>query len=234
MKKLPFYFIALVLILVSCKKDSSEPEDENVETGAYPGKVKSINGNYWKFYYTEDGKLSEYEYNYFGIIKSATLTWESGQVTCNDGIGYIYTRPLNSAGYATPGNNDQQTGNDWTYDVDNHVTSLNGIDYYWSNGNIDSLKLGNALTVFEYTSYLETRDLGARFVPLLTNFPVYNLNLKNLVSRSIQFDAAGDTSSIRLYSYSFDGNNRVTNETVHVVSNGDTSYLEAWNYLYYE
>lgn len=225
-------FLLFAVLATSCKKDNNEPEEEF--DGAYPGKVKSINNGHWEFFYTEDGKLAEYKYNYFGLMKTASVTWETHQVTCNDGIGFTYIRPFNSAGYAIPGNNDQNAGNNWTYDLSNQVIYLNGSNYYWSNGNIDSLKLGSLLTVFEYTNHLETRDMGANLIPIVPNFPEYNLNVKNLRSTAIQYDAAGDTSSIRLYTYTFNSSNKVASELINIVSNGDTSYYSLRNYEYYE
>lgn len=233
MKRAAYLLICLVLLLVACKKKEDQ-EEENQDSGSYPGRVKSINGTAWKFYYDENGLIKQYDYNNFGFIKTATVTWENSQVTCNDGIGYVYVRPRNAAGYALPGNNDQNTGNNWTYNSLNQLTHLNGTDYYWSNGNVDSLVFGTSVAYFEYSSDPETRNMGAGYVPYLNNFPVYNLNLSNLITKVSQYDGFGDTISIRLHTYTFDAMNRVSNETTYIISNGDTTYLSQYNYEYYE
>lgn len=229
--KLPLLLIvAFSLTMVACKKDNQEPEEPEFD-GAYPGKVKDINGSAWKFYYTEDGKIAEYKYNYFGITKTATVTWESNQVTCNDGFGFTKVLPLNAAGYAMPGSG--SSGQSWSYNSDNTIAQLNGSNYYWSNGNIDSIVTGSALTLIEHTNDLDTRDFGARQIPVLSNFPDHNLNEKNLRSKVIQFNENGDTINHYLYSYTINSN-RISTAFVHRVLGSDTIYHSQSNYSYYE
>lgn len=230
MKKIVTAISACLFLLAACVKDNTPAFD-----GAYLGKIKSINTNQWTFKYTEDGLLAEYKYNLTGVVPgTATLTWESGQVTCADGIGYTYTRPRNALGYATPGSGDQQSGNSWTYDSLHQVISLNGINYYWSNGNIDSLALGMAVAIYEYSSDLDTRDYGAAFVPLLTHFPIYNLRIKNLPSKITQLNPSGDTVSIRHYTYEFDSLGRIGKETENLEANGMNQVVGQKIYTYYE
>ena len=231
--KLPLLMmVALCLSMSACKKDNQEPDEPEFD-GSYPGKIKDINGSAWKFYYTEDGKIAEYKYNYFGITKTATVTWESNQVICNDGIGFTYTRPFNSAGYAIPGSGDISSGQNWSYNSDNTIAQLSGANYYWTNGNIDSVVLGTTRTIYEYSSNLDTRDFGARYIPQLSNFPVYNLNVKNLKTKSTTLNGT-DTVSVKLYTYTFNSNNRVASELVDIVTDSDTSYYSLRNYSYYE
>lgn len=223
-------FLIGVILVSSCKKEESEPDFN----GEYSGKIASINGQAWVFHYTEDGLLSEYKYSSPTANGTAKLMWETGQVTCDDGIGFTYLRPRNAGGFALPGGDDQQVGNSWTYDSQNQVTSMNSISYHWSNGNIDSLTFGSSLTTYEYLSSLDTRDYGARFVPKLTHFPIYNLNMKNLVKKSVQFDSNGDTLYTHLFTYSYDSKGRISSELKHQVMNGDTTYYSLYNYTYYE
>ncbi len=230
MKYLTILLLSSLFVIYSCKKEDKEPENTK-EEGSYPGKIKSINDNYMRFYYTDDGKIAKYDYNYYGTMKTATVTWESNQVICNDGYGFTNTHPFNSAGYALP---EISNVNGWVYDSLNQVISLKGANYFWSNGNIDSIKFGSSLTIIEYTNDLDTRDFGANRIPVLSNFAGYNLNEKNLRSKVIQFDAVGDTSSVRLYTYTFDDKNRISSQLINIISNGDTSYLSLRNYKYYE
>lgn len=218
-----------ILCLTSCNKDNEEPEFD----GSAPGKVKSINNGYWSFKYTEEGLLSEYNYTNAGLVNTASLTWNSNQVTCHDGQAYHFVRPRNAAGYATPGSGDASAGNNWTYDISHNVIYLNGINYYWSNGNIDSLTLGSSVTIFEYSTLLDNRDYGAKFVPLLTNFPVYNIPVKNLKTKYVQLNQDRDTVSIRTFTYLFDGSNRVSKETEHELISGSAQYITERNYTYY-
>lgn len=221
--------VIIPIILYSCKKKENEPEFD----GSSPGKVKSINSGYRSFKYTEDGLLAEYKYNIGGILNTATLTWEANQVTCIDGQAYNFIRPRDNAGYALPGNSDDLAGNNWTYDGSHKVTYLNGINYYWSNGNIDSLTLAGSVTIFEYSLDLDNRNYGANFVPLLTNFPVYNMPVKNLKTRYVQLNPQRDTVSIRTFTYQLDGTSRVVQETEYENSSGTPQYLSQWNYEYY-
>ncbi len=224
--------IALCLSMSACNKDNPEPEEPEFD-GAYPGKIKDINGSAWKFYYTEDGKIAKYDYNYFGITHTAKVTWEGNQVTCSDGIGYIYIRPLNNAGYAMPGNGDASSGQNWTYDSENKITQLNLSNYYWTNGNIDSVISGSARFHYEYSNNLDTRDFGARYIPTLHNFPEYNLNVKNLKSKVTQFNGT-DTLVVKLYSYTFNSSNQITSQLIQTVVGTDTSNYTVLNYNYYE
>lgn len=215
----------------SCKKKENEPEPEF--DGSAPGKIKSINNGYWSFKYTEDGLLSEYKYTNVGFTNTATLTWDASQVNCVDGIAYSFLRPRDNAGYALPGNGDIQAGNNWTYDADHKVIFLKGTNYFWSNGNIDSLTLGGAVTIFEYSNFLDNRDYGAKFVPLLSNFPVYNIPVKNLKTKYVQLNLERDTVSIRTFYYTFDASGRVSNETVYELISGSEQYVSQLNYEYY-
>ena len=182
------------LLFVSCKKkNNTTNNNNNAFDGTFSGKVKSMNGGHWTFLYTEEGLLSKYTYNYSMGYGSATLTWDTNQVECNDGVGYVFYRPRNAAGYALPGSGDQQTGTYWNYDASNHITSMDGMNYYWSIGNIDSMIFGGVTTLYEFSLDIETRDMGADFVPELTHFPVYNLNTKNFVSKTFQLDSVRDT-----------------------------------------
>lgn len=228
--RIAFFGILLCsIVATSCKKKENEPEFD----GSSPGKVKSINNGHWSFKYTEEGLLSEYKYTIGGLLNTAYLTWETNQVTCADGQAYNFTRPRDIAGYAIPGNGDVSAGNNWTYDADHNVTYLNGINFYWSNGNIDSLTLGSSVTIYAYSTSLDNRDYGAKFVPLLTNFPIYNMPVKNLRTQYVQLNAQRDTVSIRTFTYLFDASNRVSKETEHELISGTAQYVIERNYEYY-
>lgn len=219
------------IVVSSCKKKDNDPEPEF--DGSSPGKVKSINNGYWSFKYTEEGLLSEYKYTTSGLLFTAYLTWETNQVKCADGQAYNFTRPRDIAGYAIPGSGDVSAGNNWTYDAVHNVTYLNGINYYWSNGNIDSLTLAGTVAIFEYSTSLDNRDYGAKFVPLLTNFPVYNIPVKNLKTQYVQLNSQSDTISIRTFTYILDASNRVSKETEHELISGTPQYVTERNYEYY-
>lgn len=232
-----FGLIPLVTFLLSCKKKGSESETEPESAlgfdGSAPGKIKSINNGYYSFKYTEEGLLSEYKYNSSGVMKTATLTWAANQVTCDDGQPYHFVRPRDINGYALPGTQDNSAANSWTYNSLHNVTNLNGTNYYWSNGNVDSLILSGMVTICEYSTSLDNRNFGANFVPLLTNFPVHNIPNKNLKIKHIQLNLQRDTVSIRTFTHLLDASGRVIKETEYEHINGSAQYISERNYEYY-
>lgn len=231
MPKTIYGLMICALLLASCKKDDTN--ENPAFDGSAPGKVKSINNAYWSFKYTEEGLLSEYKYTTFGAMNTATLLWETNQVTSTDGQAYHFIRPRDASGYAHPGNGDVNAGNNWTYDVNHQITYLNGANYYWSNGNIDSLTFGGTISIYEYSTQLDNRDYGVTYVPLLTNFPVEILKVVNLKTKLVQLNTQRDTISIRSFIYEFDGSSRVSKETEYELISGSPQYVIEKNFSYY-
>lgn len=222
--------IATLALLIACKKKNTEdPITVDPNDGAYSNRVKSINNGSHTFKYNADGTLKSYSYN---TSDTAKITYSATEIYCDEGIGYQFYRPRDAAGYALPGTQDLNSGKTWSYTADHKVAHLNGIDYYWSNGDIDSLIFQGTKTTFSYLSNLETRNYGAQFTPYLIHFPQYNLGVTHLKSNQVQYNLQGDTISYRTYSYQFDASGRVISETTtENITNPPT--LFATNYYTY-
>lgn len=220
----------------ACKKSDNEPEkekEENPDETKYPGKVSSFDG--YEVFYNTDGLLTSYSYHDMQSANqkvTVTLNWEADKMTFHNTslwgtTNAVYNR--NASGYCLESS--QDIYNHWQYDSLNRLKTMNQITYYWSGQNIDSLKYYGYTEIYEYTTSLETRDYGRKFIPGLPMLSPY-LN-RNLKLKTIRLDGNRDTANINYYVYEFNSANRVIKETETVIANGAQTIYTS-NFSYYE
>lgn len=238
MKKALLIISACLLLLTSCKKNSNEPEQNTPEVNPdqvkYPGKISSFDG--YDVYYNNDGLLTSYSYHdpQSGNQKvTVTLNWSANIMTLNNTslwgtTNAVYNR--NIVGNCLESS--QDIYNHWQYDSLNQLKTLNGVTYYWSNENIDSIRYSGQIEIYEYSSMLDTRDFGRKFIPALPMLQGYFC--KNLLSKTIHLNSTRDTVNINHYTYLFNTSNRVIRETKTVYVNNTAQSITAVNFSYYE
>lgn len=229
--------LLFVPLLFACKKDDNDQKEEiaTEDRGPYPGRLSSYAG--YPIYYNSDGLLTEYAYDDLQVAfqkRVVTLKWASDKMTLDrTGTAFgtvhaIYNR--NAAGYCLESPDD--IFNHWQYDSLFQVTTMNNVSYYWSNGNIDSLKYYGYTEIFEYSSAFETRNFGALYIPALPYLDQFRS--KNLRTKTTRLNGARDTVVIKNYTYQFNAANRVIREIESDVQNDTVHAVFTSNYTYYE
>lgn len=217
--------LMLVCFVLSACKKGNDPDPDDTHLGsAYTGKVAGYQDK--PLYYNSEGLLVEYSPNSSNTYQ---LEWTENKLTIrkkSDGtIVEEYQRDAD--GYCL--------GPDWMYDSQHQTTTWFGNPFYWSNGDVDSAGT-TVKTVYHYTTDLDTRDYGYRFIPSLPGGmrPVVSLHLPS-VAYSI---SSADTTNRDEFSYEFDGQGRVVKETVTTTPyvNGvpqTSSISKVTSYTYY-
>ncbi|MCD6068273.1 MAG: hypothetical protein K0S33_3099 [Bacteroidetes bacterium] len=240
MRKILFGITVCSLLFASCKKSEPEPEktpdDPDYEGGPYVGKLKVFDG--LPVLYNSDGQLTKYNYHEWqsaNALCTVKMKWEMDKMTYDMsgspfGVSHaVY--PRNSSGNCLP--SPQNPTNTWTYDSLNRLSTLNSISYYWSpDGNIDSIQYLGMVEIYTYSSALETRDYGNKFMPIITQLPKY-LN-KNLRTKTVRLDASRDTLNVNEYTHQFNTVGWVIQETEIIKVNGTVQSSGVYQFEYYE
>ncbi len=225
MKKQLFILTALsTLLLYSCSKDKTDAPAGNGNGSV--SLIKSLTGN---------GGLVTYQYDASGrqILAAGpnykTVYEYSGNMVYrksyngNGGLTNTMSYELNADGLITKGTMtaDPSYLETRIYNSEKNllkqITFVNGttqaIDYYWSNGNLDSTRFSNN-GQYHFTakrSYYLDKANSLSYVQY--GVPFYGKLSKNILKTEQYFYSDGSTNTLDEQSYEFDNNGRVTKQT---------------------
>ncbi|MGC4101751.1 hypothetical protein [Ferruginibacter sp.] len=217
--------IMAAAFFAACKKNNTDVQP--VATSAVP-KVKTLNDGsaVATFAYTADGNLQNYsipdgskvECEYLpGIINKKVYT--TGGV-----FNYAYKFELNAAGLVirtTLSNAPDYEVLD-QYNPDNthakSVSKINGItntaDYFYSNGNCDSIRYrGNDGTWYSTIVKTYYTDKPNVLTQESTGEKIYGKDNKNLLKTEMYKYPNGTSTQVVVYTYDYDAQGRITKET---------------------
>lgn len=226
----------LSLFLLSCKSKTEEPEPDDPNKKPYPGRLSTYSG--YPVYYNSEGLLTEYSFNdsqNANLQSTVTLSWTPTEMTFSRTGGAfgltnaIYKR--NTAGYCAQ--SEQDYAHDWQYDSLNRVKLLDGIAYFWNGENIDSIRYLGYTEIYEYSTALESRNIGMKFIPrLLHNYPIMGKNLRIKMTRVKS--STRDTTDTHRYGHAFNAAGWVVRETDTTRIHDTIRNIVSGTYSYYE
>lgn len=194
MKKYVIIFLALSLVILSCKKDKKD-SDYGVEKKSYPGRVKTIraeNETEWNFFYDSEGFLTVVEVDYGD---KCTFVWDRSAhkvriIAENNfyGLKKDITFMLTDDNLLSHsiGNYDEK----FTYDSLSQITKYTcaGTDtstFVWADGNVlsktvvhyagDTLQFSRTYN-YTYSTKEEKRNFG------INCFPTTGVETKNYLT----------------------------------------------------
>jgi hypothetical protein len=235
-------FIAILLftsLFTACKKSDSKDPDKKEESDPnkqpYPGRLSSFWG--YPVYYNSQGLLTEYSWDEFQNANqksTATLIWESDKMTHERtggafGLNHaVYNR--NASGNCLPSQQDPATS--WTWDSLNRLQTVEGINYYWTGENVDSIQYLGYTEIYQYSTALETRNFGMKFIPRLDRLIPYFT--KNLRIKSTRLSSNRDTVDVHYYGHEFNAAGQVIKETDTTKVHGTAQNITVGHFTYYE
>jgi len=141
----------------------------------------------------------------------------------------VYNR--NIAGYCQQSSQDY--AHTWQYDTLNRVKTLDGIKYYWGGENVDSIQYYGYTEIYEYSTVIESRNIGMKFIPRLHGlYPIIGKNLR--ISMTRVNTSTRDTIDAHHYSHQFNAAGRVIKETDTTLVHDSIRNIVTGSYSYYE
>ncbi|GGE67929.1 hypothetical protein GCM10011413_38230 [Pedobacter psychrotolerans] len=227
--------LAITLIVASCKKSTSDNEEQTPSTCQLSQSTYSAGGDFGKILYTynSDGKVSKVVYN--GEDYQESYTYTSTQITKivkegNSSKTFTYT--LNVQGRIT---NETQTAGDYkidhTYNTDGYLTesirtnllnnSTASTKYTFTDGDLTKI-VSPTLTL--NIVYGGSEAKGNYFNGLDTDLPpFYSGVLKSYYGKVSKYIPAivsyGNSTYTEVYSYQKDSNNNITRVIVKTSDN---------------
>jgi hypothetical protein len=224
MKK--FCLIFFIGALVACGKS----HDDSITTLPLPGltrmKTQTSGATIYTYFYDSQGRAVKME-NSNGSRKE--YEYAAGKVTrkyYNTSGVYQYSiiEELNADGYTFHSTYSNQPTWEYlyTYNPDKTMTkqivNANGTivkDYFWSNGNLDSVRLSSQNGTWNYTSVMTYyTDKANGLSDDVFGEQYWGKNSKNLLKSSVNHFPDGSSSIKNDYTYEFDGGGKVTKETI--------------------
>lgn len=238
MKKILTALTLYSLLFFACKKnDSNDPgETPDPNRQSYPGRLSMFSG--YAVYYNSEGLLTEYSFNDFQNANEKStvkLNWQSSTMTFDRTGGAfglvhaVYNR--NAGGYCMQ--SAQDNAHTWQYDSLNRVKTLDGISYYWTGENVDSIRYLGYTEMYEYSAAIESRNIGMKFIPrLLSLYPIIGKNLRVKMTRVNS--SSRDTIDVHYYGHAFNAAGLVIKETDTTKLHDTIRNIVSANYSYYE
>ena len=231
-----FFSVLVILALgaVSCKKDnSSQPPAETV------AKLKTWTDDYGVVNYTYDasGRLTKYEH--LGGTKR-TYDYQPGLVVEKyyNAVGNLASTKnleLDVSGYVIHVSDPNVPGTPTVkvYNADHQLVkdiSVNGIytnsmDYFYSNGNCDSMRYSTNGVWSETIKWTYYTDKANSFSNTNQGQAYWGNSSKNLMKSEQYFYAGGTQNDVSNYTYEFDAKGLVTKETITYGGNMSISYF---------
>lgn len=240
MRYLYIILLGTILPFASCKKETKEEETKPVNY-----KVKSADG-VTTFEYDANGLLTQSQLT-FAEVTTRNFSWNPGSLKLSVTEGRntktgSYAR--NAAGFVLSGPQDSTS---WSYDSENHITSV--IDksigavtiktYTWLNGNMiqETLTINgtpSGYVDYEYSSEKDTRDLGLHYFPWAQLYWHQSIvsGSKNLLSKAT-YGNGSEVRYVSTFTYVKDGKGRITEqtETVKQKDGSLSSYKHPYTYF---
>ena len=239
MKRILFYFLAAVSFSACSKKgvDVSSPSAPSpAPSPAVSMKIKTqtIGTTVRTFTYDAQGRALKVDY---GNGSKKEYEYAPGLVTRKyfntSGIyQYSQVEELNTDGNSIRSTKVNQAGSEilYTYNPDKTlakqiIKSTNStfvFDYFWSNGNMDSVRYSSQAGTWYYT-YVKTYFTDKPNVLSNAAFgeEYWGKSSNNLLKASIMYNPDGSTGVTETYSYEFDNHGRVIKQTLN--ESGNTS-----------
>lgn len=230
MKKICLIFF--IGAFAACSKSHVNPTSTSLPTSLTRIKKQTSGGNVYTYWYNPQGKAVKVE-NSDGSRKE--YEYAAGKVTrkyYNTAGVYQYSsiEELDVNGYTVRSTNSSQPAWEtlFTYNADKTLAKIisqsNSItvkDYFWNNGNLDSIRFSSQNGTWNYTNVMTYyTDKPNGLSDDVFGEQYWGINSKNLLKSSVNHFPDGSSSIKNDYTYEFDSQSRVAKETI-TVDNGN-------------